>query len=120
MKFFYVIILLSIISTILSGVIYSNQRKSKYSLLKKKYKKLKRRNKRLINKNKELLAKIKSIQNKEDNEFTSSFLETSSDPLFKTMSRGFPLPRQTTYVGIQDGSKYQRLNYCLPGCIVKS
>ena len=120
MKLFYVIILLCIIIQILSNITSLNKRQSKYSRLKKKYKKLKRRNIRLINKNKELVSKIKALQNKEDNEYTSSFLETSSDPLFKTMSNGFPLPRQTSYVGIQDGSKYQRLNYCPPGCIVKS
>lgn len=118
MKLFRWIILLCILICVLSNVTSSKKRKSKCSRLQKKYKKIKRRNKRLINKNKELLSKIKELYNKE--EFTSSFLETSSDPLFKTMSRGFPLPRQTSYVGIQDGSKYQRLNYCPPGCIVKS
>jgi hypothetical protein len=49
---------------------------------------------------------------------TSSFLELKADPMFKSMTFGFPVPRQISYLGLPDAGTYKKLKYCPAGCIV--
>lgn len=45
-------------------------------------------------------------------------LRSRSDPLFRSMSYGFPLPRKVSFTASKSDEKYQTLNMCPTGCIV--
>ena len=53
----------------------------------------------------------------------SSFIETkaSSDPVFKAMVYGFPVPRFTSFMGDKGeknyDKKYKAWELCPPGCV---
>ena len=63
---------------------------------------------------------LQTQEESDENSKTSSFLELKSDPLFKAMKLGFPVPRQTSFIGKPDSTTHSQLEYCPPGCVVGS
>ena len=80
-------------------------RRNKYKKMKKRTKDLQKKLKEERKKYNELFLEIQSINFilldcKLDKKHYSSFLEMKSDPVFKTMTFGFPIPRSTSYTGM--------------------
>jgi len=91
--------------------------KKKYKKIKKSAKKFKHLLKDERRRSEILLLEINKCKNNHD----SSFLEMRSDPVFKTMTFGFPIPRSTSYTGIAgaaNNNKFKKLQMCPAGCIV--
>lgn len=98
---FFVLLFFSLVLSLCkTGIKIQSKIQSKNCFKKMKNKarrlKIKLRNQR--KKSKLLLLKLQQIQNGDDK--YSSFLEMKSDPVFKTMTFGFPIPRSTSYTGL--------------------
>ena len=94
---FFVLLFFSLVLSLCKTVI-KIQSKNCFKKMKNKARRLKIKLRNQRKKSKLLLLKLQQIQNGDDK--YSSFLEMKSDPVFKTMTFGFPIPRSTSYTGL--------------------
>ena len=94
----FLILALLFIFLVISSNKSASKIQSKYKKNKNKIRKLKKELRNQKKKTNVLLLEIKQLKLGEQK--YSSFLEMRSDPVFKTMTFGFPIPRSTSYTGL--------------------